>query len=96
MITYEVKLTIQPEVEEEWVNWMRTRHVPDVIATGLLKSYQILKPQDSPQVYLFHYHFENESDFKTYETEFAGRLRQDVIELYDGKFTGERTLYDWI
>ncbi len=96
MITYEVKLTVQEEVEKEWIHWMRTQHVPDVIATGLLKSYQILKPTDKDQVYLFHYNFESEEDFKKYESEFADKLRQDVKDKYEGKFTGERTLYHWI
>lgn len=96
MITYEVKITVQADIEDEWLHWMRTVHVPDVIATGLLRSYQILKPQGTEHVYLFQYHFENEEDFHLYEKDHTERLRQDVKDRYDGKFTGERTVYEWI
>lgn len=96
MIIYEVKLTVHQEVEQEWIQWMKSQHVADLVATGLLKSYQILKPSQVDQVYLFHYYFENEADFKAYEQLHADRLREDVKQRYDGKFTGERTIYDII
>jgi len=96
MITYEVKLVVQSDIEDEWLHWMRTVHVPDVIATGLLRSYQILKPKGTERVYLFQYHFENENDFRSYEQNNAEKLRQDVKDRYDGKFSGERTIYEWV
>ncbi|MEM6764826.1 MAG: DUF4286 family protein [Bacteroidota bacterium] len=40
MITYQISITIQEEVEKEWISWMKTVHVPEVVATGLVVSFE--------------------------------------------------------
>ena len=35
MIIYNVTLNVDQEVHEEWLNWMKEIHIPDVMATGL-------------------------------------------------------------
>jgi len=97
MIIYQVKITIQQEVEEDWVFWMRAVHIPDVIATGLVRNYQFLKPQDTAEsVYCINYYFDNQQDYERYVEEFAPQLKQDVIERYPNKFTASRQLFDQI
>ena len=54
MLIYQVEITCLPEIEPEFLEWMRTRHVPDVIGTGLVKSFQVLKARDGdPHTYLY-------------------------------------------
>ena len=97
MITYQVKITIQATVETDWLHWMKTQHVPDVIATGLVRSFQILKPQiEEANTYYFHYQFDHQADFDRYTKEFAPQLRQDVLDKYAKQFEASRQLYDWI
>lgn len=97
MITYQVKITINQEVETAWLHWMKTVHVPDVIATGLVRSFQILRPQeDEAQTYYFHYQFDQQADFERYTKEFGPKLRQDVMDHYANQFEASRQLFDWI
>ena len=96
MITYQVKINIDPTVEEEWLKWMKTVHVPDVIATGLVRSFQILQPESVDQIYVFHYQFDSKADFEIYKKDFAPELKEDVIKRYPDLFTGEREIYHWI
>lgn len=100
MLTYQVKITLNDSVkvsiEEEWLHWMKTRHVPDVIATGLIKSFQILKPDASAQTYFFHYHFQDEEDYKQYQEQHAPALKVHVAAKYEGRFIAERSLLRWI
>ena len=35
MIIYNVTVTVQNEIVEEWLNWIRVEHIPEVLSTGL-------------------------------------------------------------
>ena len=35
MIIYNVTVTVQNEIVEEWLNWIRLEHIPEVLSTGL-------------------------------------------------------------
>ena len=97
MLVYQVKITCEPEIEPEFLHWMQTQHVPDVIGTGLVKSFQVLKPQDGePHTYYYQYIFDRQSDFDHYQTTFAPALKKDVIDRYAGRFTASRTIFERI
>ena len=97
MITYQVKIVIDAEVEEDWLDWMKTIHVPDVIATGLVRSFQILQPQVGEEhTYYFHYQFANQADYELYSKVFGPKLKADVIGKYPDQFTANRQIFDWI
>jgi len=96
MITYQVKITIDPSVENEWLHWMKTVHVPDVIACGLVRTFQILKPTTTEHLYHFNYNFDSHGAFEKYKQEFAPELKEDVLLKYPNLFTSEREIFDWI
>lgn len=96
MLTYQVKITVDKAIEAEWLLWMKTEHVPDVIATGLIKSFQIMKPEESDGVYLFHYHFSNDSDYEEYQKNHAPALKAHVANKFPHGFEAERAILRWI
>lgn len=94
MIIYQVRIHVQADIEEEFMAWMKSTHVPDVIATGFPNSYSILKPLEGAEhEYLFEYQFDLEESYQRYIEEAAPRLREDVIGRYGGKFTASRQVY---
>lgn len=96
MLTYQVKITIEATVEAEWLAWMKTVHVPDVIATGLIKSYQILKPEDQAHTYLFHYHFDQRRDYEQYQEQYGPMLKAGPARKFPDQCKAERMLFSWI
>ena len=50
MFVYNVTVSIDESVREEWLNWMKNVHVPDVMSTGLFIESRILKVIDSPML----------------------------------------------
>ena len=53
MFLYNVTVGIDKDVEFEWLEWMRTDHIPKVIATGLFKTskiYKVLHDQDDGSI----------------------------------------------
>lgn len=96
MLTYEVKIKIDMEVEQEWFNWMKTKHVPDVLATGLMRSHRIWKPEGEENLYYFQYDFDQIEDFETYQREHAPSLKADPMKKFPDRFTASRQVYYWL
>ena len=38
MILYNVTVSIDTQVHEEWLDWMRSKHIPDVMAMMFIES----------------------------------------------------------
>ena len=96
MITYQVTINVDAEIESEWLSWMKTEHVPDVIATGLVCAFHILQSESSKGVYLFHYQFISRADFETYQSSYAPELKRHPAQKFPNSFNVERDVFLWI
>ena len=43
MILYNVTVGIDPAIEQDWLEWMKTVHIPDVMGTGMFVSNKVYK-----------------------------------------------------
>ena len=43
MIIYSVTVSVDEDVHEEWVSWMKQTHIPDVMATGFFVENRFAK-----------------------------------------------------
>ena len=99
MYIYNVTVSVDEAIREEWLNWMKTIHVPDVMSTGLFTKSRILKvltEEDAGNTFSFQYYFATMEDYTKYKIEFAPKLQKDVAEKYSGKFAAFRTLLEVI
>ena len=55
MILYNVTVNIDDSVHDEWLEWMRSKHIPDVLSTGLFTESK-----------LYRIRTENEEEGNTY------------------------------
>ena len=96
MIIYQVKIKIEEEVEKEWLHWMKTAHVPDVLATGVVLSAQVLRSEDQERTYYFNYHFSSKQQYQIYHEKFGPKLKADTQQLYGGRFQASRQILEMI
>lgn len=100
MVQYNVTINIDPDFVEEFLIWMKDKHVPDVMKTGIFKSYkiaQLIAPVDPEQegtVFTFQYFCDDMNDYFRYEKEFAPALRADVTEKYGNKIVAFRSIME--
>ncbi|MCP4439403.1 MAG: DUF4286 family protein [Aureispira sp.] len=98
MILYNVTVKIDTEVHEDWLHWMKTVHIPDVMATGFFKGHQIAKVLGQDEADGFTYAIQYTCpDMKTlhqYTIHHAPALQQDHSNKYEGKFVAFRTLLE--
>ena len=90
MILYNVTVNIDVAVEEEWVQWMKDTHIPNVMSTGIFldnKFYKLLHEVEEGGVnYSVQYFAENMDKIMEYQENYAPALQAEVKEKYEGKY----------
>lgn len=99
MIVYNVTVNIDSSVHEEWLDWMKNKHIPDVVATGCFtqgKIYRIMVQEESGVSYSIQYSANSMEDIQYYMKTFAPELQKEHMAKYKDKFTAFRTLLEQI
>lgn len=98
MILYNITFTVNNEIEEDFVNWMKETHIPDIFATGLFiehKFFRLLNsPDDHVTNYCVQFFAENTKKLIEYEGRFAHALRYETQARYGEKALAFRTLME--
>ncbi len=96
MYIYSVTISIDKELEEEWLKWMKSKHIPDVMQTGCFTSYKIFQVysamSEDLSTYNIQYYFEKVEDLEKYQKEFASSLQNEHKKKFEGKFVATRTV----
>lgn len=93
-VIYNVTVSIDPMVEYDWVKWMRTKHIPEVMATGCFLESRISKMNDEEAgacTYAMTYVAYSQEELTRYQREFAPALQVDHKQRYEGRFAAFRS-----
>jgi len=96
-IIYNVTVNIDDSVHDEWLEWMKTKHIPEVMSTGFFlenKICKILVDEESGTSYSIQYICPTLNDLQQYQKLHAPRLQKEHFEKYKDKFTAFRTLLE--
>jgi hypothetical protein len=97
MIIYNVTTQIDESVHNEWMNWMKAIHIPEVMKTGCFTESRMLKvlsEEVEGNTYSIQYTCNGMSDYQEYESKHASRLRAEFNNKYKDKFVSFRTLLE--
>ena len=97
MILYNVTINIDHDVHEEWLEWMKIKHIPDVLNTGLFIENRICRIhalEEGGKSYSIQYVLKNMEDYHTYQKKFAPTLQLEHTQKYQGKFAAFRTILE--
>ena len=95
MIIYNVTVNIENDVHEEWLKWMKEKHIPDVMKTGCFIDNQLVKVlyvEDEGHTFSIQYKFLEMADIEKYQKEFAPKLQAEHTAMFKDKYTAFRTL----
>lgn len=97
MIQYNVTIKLEPEVESEWLDYMKQQHIQDVLNTGLFVHCRLSKliqnGEDEPS-YTIQYILPSMKHMHMYQSKHANRLQQEHTEKFKGQFVAFRTLME--
>tara|TARA_B100000780_G_C21118105_1_gene452580 strand:- start:2570 stop:2887 length:318 start_codon:yes stop_codon:yes gene_type:complete len=97
MIIYNVTVKIDNETHDEWLQWMKSKHIPDVMATGKFVEYRISKIMvEDPYGtnYSIQYLCKDLNELADYQDNHAPALQAEHVERYKDKFVAFRTMME--
>ncbi len=96
MFIYSVTISIDTNYVNEWLEWMKNKHVPDVMSTGCFKEYNIYQVYSADlkeaATYNIQYSFESIEDLERYQKNFASQLQEEHKNKFMGKYIAIRTV----
>lgn len=94
MYIYNVTINVQEDIHDEWVEWMKKEHIPDMLNTGkfmkALMTRVMVNEEMGGITYSVQYTAENKKMLQRYYEEDAQNLR-GKSGIFDGKFVAFRT-----
>ncbi len=98
MVLYNVTVTLELSIHEDWLRWMLETHIPDVMITGMFISYRMSRlighDHNDAEIYTIQYLLKDLDHLTRYQQEFAPDLQRQVRERYEGKFEVFRTIME--
>ena len=98
MILYNVTVSIDPEIQDEWTAWMREIHIPEVISTGCFTEARLSKihSNEGDTSFSIMYFSPSQELYDTYQNNFAPEMQKKHTDKFSGKFAAFRTLLNVI
>lgn len=98
MIIYSVTASVDPTMHEEWVEYMRSKHIPEVMATGCFTGHRFTKVlgtgEEKENSFNVQYFCESMKEMHRYQAHHAAALQKDHGEKYGDKAHAFRTLLE--
>ncbi|CAD5246329.1 MAG: DUF4286 family protein [Imperialibacter sp.] len=98
MVLYNVTVNIESVVEDEWLHWIKSIHVPKVMATGMFVESKIFKllhdEGDGSATYSVQFFAASVKQVNEYLETYAPALVQAHMERYKNKHVAFRTLME--
>ncbi|TXH21384.1 MAG: DUF4286 family protein [Chitinophagaceae bacterium] len=100
-IIYNITYKVPQEVKEEWFTWMRTKHVPNILATRCFYKAKFLKVKeddsnslDTDITYAVQYHATNFANYERYIQDHQDKFRADTHTRWGNQILSFRTILE--
>ncbi len=97
MIVYNDTIIIEESIHDEWLNYIKTVHIPAIMSTGLFASYKILTVIDSPNegvTYCIQYNADTIEHFQQFYMNHLHKFQATHQEKFPEKFVMFNTLME--
>ena len=94
MYIYNVTINIEEDIHDQWLEWMKKEHIPEMLSTGKFKkalmSRVLVNEEMGGITYSVQYTTESKEMLEKYYAEDAAALR-GRSKAFEGKFVAFRT-----
>ena len=97
MILYNVTVSIDYDIHQNWLKWMKEVHIPNVLATGLFIENKIAKihaEEEGGVSYSIQYILKSWDDYHNYVDNFSLELQKEYHIKYGNKSVAFRTILE--
>ncbi len=96
-VLYNVTCSVDADIHEEWLDWMKFVHIPEVMATGFFLENKICRIHEFEEngiTYAIQYVCRNKKELDEYQRDFSPALQQSHNTRYGGKVAAFRTVLE--
>lgn len=97
-VIYNVTIKINEDIHQEWLQWMKNIHIPDVMNTGCFESFKVTKivedPDDQGIGFAIQYVAYSILTLEKYMATFAKKLQEEHSQRYAGQYVAFRTVLE--
>ena len=90
MIIQNITYSINKDLEQNFLNWMQSVHIQNVMATGFPKTFKIMRLltelDNGGATFSVQYNFDNLESFETFENDYFDDLNYEIDKRYGGKY----------
>lgn len=100
MLVYNVTIKLDTSIHEQWLVWMKTVHMPEVMATNYFTECRLLRlletdESDGP-TYAAQYTCNSRAEYDSYIAEHSAALRKASIDRWGQQFIAFRSIMELI
>lgn len=98
MIIYNVTSNVALPVADQWLQWMKEIHIPEVLNTGMFTDYRIVRLLDMDEsegiTYVVQYIASDKENYQKYIREFAPAIRENLLKQWGEQVISFRTVME--
>ena len=99
MVLYNVTVSVDREVEKEWLDWMIVEHIPEVLSTNFFIGHRVLRllndqPDATGPTYAIQYELESIGMLDRYLQEEAPGLQQKHLAKFGHRCIAFRSVLE--
>ena len=98
MILYNVTIKVDNIIADEWLNWLLSEHIPEVVATGCFTGHTLCRLLETDEAdgptFSVQYKANTRSDYNRYIEKFADSMRKKSFDKWGNKFIAFRSVME--
>ena len=98
MFIYNVTIKLEEAIHEQWLQWLKEEHIPDVITTGCFTRATVLRLLETDDsegpTYAIQYFAESKANYNRYIEKFAPEMRQRSFDKWGNRFIAFRSVME--
>lgn len=95
MYIYNVTTNVAEEIHDQWLQWMKSKHIPEMLNTGKFSnakmSQVMIEEEMGGTTYSVQYTTDSLNTLEEYYEEDAPKLREEAMRLFKDKIVAFRT-----
>ena len=98
MFIYNVTIKIAHSIHDEWLQWMKEVHIPEVMNTGCFEKFVFVRlletDEEEGPTYAVQYYASSKAGYNRYIELYAPALRKAGMDKWGDRFIAFRTLME--
>lgn len=96
MIIYNVTIKVHESIKQDWLQWLKEEHIPDIINSGCFTHAVILRlievDDSEGPTYAVQYYAESKGLYNNYIENHSAQMRQKGFDKWGDKFIAFRSV----